>query len=594
MLFEAELKDAVARAFNELYAVRSGDITINATRKEFPGDLTVVTFNLAKAAGKNPEILGQELGGKICSDNKLFTEFNVIKGFLNISVSRDAWLNKFNEPAFQVKSPSKDQPVVLVEYSSPNTNKPLHLGHLRNILLGYSVSELLKASGVNVVKVNLINDRGIHICKSMLAWKKAGGTETPENSGIKGDHLVGKYYVEFDKLYKQQVAELITAGLSEEEAKKASPVMEEAREMLRLWEANDPDVIQLWKTMNGWVYDGFAETYKKLNVDFDRFYYESETYLLGKDIVQQGLQQGVFYQKPDGSTWVDLSDDGLDEKLVMRADGTSVYITQDIGTAKLRFDQYGFNRHIYVVGNEQDYHFKVLQLIMQKLKFEWWDKLFHLSYAMVDLPSGKMKSREGTVVDADDLMKEMRDEAARITSELGKSQDLPADEASELYEMIGMGALKYYILKVDPEKRMLFNPAESIDFNGNTGPFIQYTHARIMSVLKKGMQYPQFRNFDSNVNLDYPLVELKEKEVLRSLLQFEFVINDAASRLSPAVMANYIYELCKSYNQFYHEYPVVDDENPQTTLFRLKLSSRTAEVIREGMKLLGIFVPDKM
>jgi arginyl-tRNA synthetase len=524
----------------------------------------------------------------------------VVKGFLNVVFQPESWLRIYEEEtagsSFFEKKPDTNLAAhpVLVEYSSPNTNKPLHLGHVRNNLLGYSIAELLKASGTTVKKVNLINDRGIHICKSMLAWQKLGNGETPASSGMKGDHLVGKYYVEFDRLYKAEIAELVSAGMPEDDAKKKAGSMIEAQEMLRKWEAGDEETLALWKMMNEWVYAGFDASYKQLGVDFDKFYYESEMYLVGKELVLEGLKKGVFFQKPDGSVWVDLTDEGLDQKLLLRSDGTSVYITQDIGTSKKRFDETGFSRLIYVVGNEQDYHFKVLKLVIKKLGYEWWDRLYHLSYNMVDLPQGKMKSREGTVVDADDLMKEMIDEAGNITRELGKISDFESEEASALYTMIGMGALKYFILKVDPEKRMLFNPAESIDFNGNTGPFIQYTYARIKSVLRKGENYHELKDFLSSSPGNYSGMNEKEKVLIKWMLKYPFVLGEAAERLSPAVIANYVYELAKIYNQFYHEYPIVDPVEIETSKFRMHLSMKCAGLIQRNLKLLGIEVPERM
>jgi arginyl-tRNA synthetase len=602
MLFERELRIAVVRAFQQLYAIElpPAEVSIQSTRKEFAGDLTLVVFNLSKLAGKNPEILGNELGEWLIQHEAEASAFNVVKGFLNVSVKESAWLRIYSEAVldtgyFESKpDQSLQSHPVLVEYSSPNTNKPLHLGHIRNNLLGFSVAQLLAASGNPVKKVNLINDRGIHICKSMLAWLKEGNGETPESSGMKGDHLVGKYYVAFDRLYRAEVDQLKSAGLSEEDAKKKAPVMQEAQDMLRKWEEGDPDIMDLWRTMNAWVYEGFDVTYKMLGVDFDKFYYESNTYLLGKEIVEEGLAKGVFFRKEDNSVWVDLTDEGLDQKLLLRGDGTSVYITQDLGTAKQRYDETRFSRLIYVVGNEQDYHFKVLKLILKKLGYDWWKDLYHLSYNMVDLPSGKMKSREGTVVDADDLMLEMINEAEKITKELGKIDDFDSEEARHLYQMIGLGALKYFILKVDPEKRMLFNPEESIDFNGNTGPFIQYSYARIKSVLRKGVQYPEFKNYLNSNVAAYGQLEDKERELIKIILRYPYILGEAAERYSPAVMANYVYELAKSYNQFYHDCPIVDPAEIQTTNFRLNLCHMAAEVIKRSLALLGMNVPEKM
>ena len=602
MLFERELRNAVKNALIKLYKVdiSSDEISIQPTRKDFEGDLTVVVFNLSKLAGKNPETLGNELGAWLVGNEREVESFNVVKGFLNIIIQKEAWIRIFTDACmdedYWVCKPDlmmANHPV-LVEYSSPNTNKPLHLGHVRNNLLGYSIANLLQASGNKVQKVNLINDRGIHICKSMLAWMKQGNGETPESTGMKGDHLVGKYYVAFDAIYKAEIEILINSGSTEEEAKKKAPVILEAQEMLRKWEAGDEETVALWKKMNAWVYDGFDKSYKMLGVDFDKFYYESEMYLLGKEIVQLGLDRGVFYKKQDGSVWVDLTEDGLDHKLLLRSDGTSVYITQDLGTAKKRFEDQKFSRLIYVVGNEQDYHFKVLKLILKKMSFDWADSLYHLSYNMVDLPSGKMKSREGTVVDADELMESMIQEATRITKELGKVDDFTDQEANELYEMIGMGALKYFILKVDPEKRMLFNPEESIDFNGNTGPFIQYTYARIRSVIRKANKTASIKLEESYTSADYAAMNEKEKELIKQMLKFPFVLGEAADRYSPAVMANYVYELAKTFNQFYHEFPIVDEAAIPTSKFRLLLCDQTSKSIKRTMSILGIGVPDRM
>jgi arginyl-tRNA synthetase len=600
MLFEPEIKVAVAEAMQKLYAINlpTEEVSINATRKEFDGDLTVVVFNLAKQARKSPDQLANELGPVIMDSSAFVSSFNVVKGFLNLVIKKDQWLSSFQSftssgyPVLPLVNASAKP--LLVEYSSPNTNKPLHLGHLRNILLGYSVAEILKAAGYPVKKVNLVNDRGIHICKSMIAWQKAGNGETPESSGMKGDHLVGKYYVEFDKIYKSEIAALVEKGQTEEDAKKNAPIMLEAQEMLRKWEANDADTIKLWETMNSWVYAGFNSTYALMGVDFDKMYYESQTYLLGKEIVQEGLDKGVFYKKDDGSVWVDLTGDGLDHKLLLRGDGTSVYLTQDLGTARLRYQETGFSKLIYVVGNEQDYHFKVLKLAMKKLGYEWWNDLFHLSYAMVDLPSGKMKSREGTVVDADDLMNEMITEAGTITKELGKIDDFDSDEANRLYRMLGLGALKYYILKVDPEKRMLFNPAESIDFNGNTGPFIQYTYARIRSVIRKGATIEEMAGFKAATIAGDFVFNDKEHALMKMILSYPYELSAAAEKYSPAIMANYAFELAKNYNQFYHENPIVDRADVATSIFRLKLSEACADILSKSLALLGMQVPERM
>lgn len=566
--------------------VNRDQLQLQETRKEFEGDLTLVLFSLVKVLKSSPERLGEELGNYLVLNSGLVSKFQLVKGFLNLTISDDFWLRYYQGADFS--SPLKaaeSGKTIMVEYSSPNTNKPLHLGHVRNNLLGYSVSEILKANGNKVIKANLINDRGIHICKSMLAWQKWGNEETPAG-GKKGDHLVGEYYVKFDQEYKKQIEGLKGKGYGEEQAKKEAPLIVEAQQMLQAWENNDPEVIKLWETMNGWVYEGFNSTYKKLGVDFDRFYYESKTYLLGKDVVEEGLQKGVFFKKADGSVWIDLSEDGLDQKLVLRADGTSVYITQDIGTAQQRFEESNIDQLIYVVGNEQEYHFKVLQLILKKLERPWADKIYHLSYGMVDLPSGKMKSREGTVVDADELVDEMIETARATTMELGKTADFPQKEAFELYEKIGLGALKYFILKVDPKKRMLFNPAESIDFNGNTGPFIQYTYARIQSVLRKGKE--------SRSGI-YPLnLEGKEKEVIKVLYHFSKSIQEAAEQMAPSIIANYCYSLAKAFNQFYHELPILQAEEQEIIDFRLGLSKATASYLGAGMALLGIKVPDRM
>ncbi|CAN5511201.1 arginine--tRNA ligase [soil metagenome] len=602
MLFELELRSAVEKALQQLYqiTVSPDDIAINETRKDFEGDLTIVVFNLAKLARRSPDAIGAEIGDWLHSHAAEVEKYNVVKGFLNVSIRKAAWMAVYAEAAldhsFGIVSVDKNISLhpVLVEYSSPNTNKPLHLGHVRNNLIGYSVAEILKATGNPVKKVNLVNDRGIHICKSMLAWKKLGKGETPESSGLKGDHLVGKYYVEFDKLYKSEIQQLIQQGVSEEVATKQAPSILEAQEMLRKWESNDPETIALWQMMNAWVYQGFEATYRKMGVDFDQFYYESKTYLLGKSIVNEGLEKGVFFKKEDGSVWVDLTSEGLDQKLLLRSDGTSVYMTQDLGTAQMRKTESNFSRLVYVVGNEQDYHFKVLRLVMKKLGYDWWNDLFHLSYAMVDLPSGKMKSREGTVVDADELMDEMIAEAKKITQELGKIDDFDSDEANALYRMIGMGALKYFILKVDPEKRMLFNPAESIDFNGHTGPFIQYTYARIRSVLRKGLQYPEFKDYEQTEVLSYVGIQDKERQLISLFLNYPYVLSEASDRLSPALVANYAFEMAKLYNQFYHEYPIVDIADKKSTLFRMHLSNQCARVIKMSLALLGIEVPERM
>jgi arginyl-tRNA synthetase len=585
-IIEAAVKAVKALYQTDLDAV---DVSLQPTRKEFEGQITIVTFPLTKFSRKSPEQTGVEIGEFLKSEVKEIAGFNVIKGFLNISLSDAYWLDIFyNEilpDSFASFKPNGKK--VMVEYSSPNTNKPLHLGHVRNNLLGYSVAEILKADGYEVIKANLVNDRGIHICKSMLAWQKFGSGETPESTGEKGDHLVGKYYVLFDKEYKSQIEELKSFGQTEEEAKKNAPIIKEAQEMLQQWEAGNEDVISLWKTMNLWVYDGFGKTYNALGVDFDQFYYESNTYLLGKDIVDEGLAKGVFFRKDDGSVWIDLTADGLDEKLVLRADGTSVYMTQDVGTAQLKYNDFQMDESIYVVGNEQDYHFKVLFLILQKLGKSWAKGLFHLSYGMVDLPSGKMKSREGTVVDADDLISEMEQTAKEQTEALGKVTEYSKEEKLELYHTIGMGALKYFLLKVDPKKRLLFDPNESVDFQGHTGPFIQYTHARIQSVLSRA-------EFNGNQSTGITSLASEERDLILALSQFPETITQAATAYSPAVIANYIYELAKAFNKFYHERSILQAEDEPTKQFRLQLSAASAKAIKKGMKLLGIEVPERM
>ena len=517
--------------------------------------------------------------------------FNVVKGFLNIELSQDIFADEFaaaySTKDFGCRPADPKAPAVMVEYSSPNTNKPLHLGHIRNNLLGFSVARLLEASGKRVIKTQIVNDRGIHICKSMLAWQRFGHGETPESSGMKGDHLVGKYYVEFDKAYRQEVAELKNQGMDEEEAKKKAPLMLAAQDMLRRWEARDPEVRALWEMMNGWVFEGFAQTYRRLGVEFDKNYYESDTYLLGKDIVEEGLNKGVFYRRDDGSVWIDLTADGLDEKLVLRADGTSVYITQDMGTAVRRFEEFDIDSLIYTVGNEQDYHFKVLFLTLKKLGYPWADKLYHLSYGMVDLPSGKMKSREGTVVDADDLMDDMYRTAKEISEELGKLDGLSDQEKDHLYHIIGMGALKYFLLKVDPRKRMMFNPQESIDFNGNTGPFIQYTYARIQSIKRRAGQLPEKPERPSSL-------QEREVELIKNIAEFPALIQKAAAAHSPALVANYVYELVKMYNSYYQNVPMLSAEDASVRTFRVQLSDLVGRVIRTGMYILGIEVPERM
>ncbi|HJP64007.1 MAG TPA: arginine--tRNA ligase [Mucilaginibacter sp.] len=584
------ITEAIVKAVKTLYQtdINPADINLQETRKEFEGQVTLVTFPFTKVSRKSPEQTGNEIGEFLKNEVAEISAFNVIKGFLNISLADTFWLNKFYTEIlvddFANSKPNGKK--VMVEYSSPNTNKPLHLGHVRNNLLGYSVAKILEAAGYEVIKANLVNDRGIHICKSMLAWQKFGKGETPESSGLKGDHLVGKYYVLFDKEYKRQIDELKAAGQTEEDAKKNAPIIKEAQQMLQKWEAGEADVISLWKTMNSWVYAGFGETYKRLGVEFDKFYYESNTYLLGKDIVEEGLAKGVLFKKEDGSVWVDLTADGLDQKLLLRSDGTSVYMTQDLGTAQLKYDDFGMDESIYVVGNEQDYHFKVLFLILEKLGKSWAKGLYHLSYGMVDLPSGKMKSREGTVVDADDLISEMETTAKEQTEALGKVEGFDETEKTELYHTIGMGALKYFLLKVDPKKRLLFDPNESVDFQGHTGPFIQYTHARIRSVLSRA---GELSATESTAAL-FP----EERELILVLNQFPEIIETAAKGHNPAAVANYVYEVAKAFNKFYHERSILQAEDELTKQFRLQLSSASAKVIKKGMGLLGIEVPERM
>ncbi len=598
MNLETTIQDIVISAVKSLYELETGakEVQIQKTKKEFDGDITVVVFPFVKAARKSPEATADEIGNFIVNNSDKVSGFNVIKGFLNLKIAQKYWIESLNsifpDELFGTKPIKPEADVMMIEYSSPNTNKPLHLGHIRNNLLGFSISEIQKANGWDVVKTNIVNDRGIHICKSMLAWKLFGNGETPENTGMKGDHLVGKYYVIFDQKYKAEIKELIEKdGLSEEEAKKSAPLILEAQQMLLAWENNDPEIRKLWETMNGWVYTGFDETYKKLGVDFDKIYYESETYLEGKEKVLEGLLKGAFYQKEDSSVWADLTENGLDHKLLLRSDGTSVYMTQDIGTAKLRYDDYNIKKMVYVVGNEQNYHFQVLSVLLDKLGFSWGKDLFHFSYGMVELPEGKMKSREGTVVDADDLITEMIETARETSEELGKLDNCTEEEKSEIARMVGLGALKYFILKVDPKKNMTFNPKESIDFNGNTGPFIQYTHARIKSVLRKA--------YDSGINFDNPIqqeleISEKEKNLIQLTIEFPGVITEAGKEFSPALIANYCYELVKEYNQFYHDFSILREENAKLRNFRLQLSAIVARIIKTGMHLLGIEVPERM
>ncbi|MGY6561795.1 MAG: arginine--tRNA ligase [Luteibaculaceae bacterium] len=588
------IEQIASQAIEILFSVKpeSNQIQVNETRKEFQGDFTLVCFPLLKISKMGPEQTGAAIGRYLVEHCAEVSDFNVVKGFLNISLNDSVWVKSFASfSADQIVGEAFGSAVknIMVEYSSPNTNKPLHLGHLRNNFLGYSVSEILKAVGHGIQKVQIINDRGIHICKSMLAWQKFGNGETPESSGLKGDKLVGKYYVAFDKEYKLQINALVADGLTTEEAEKKAPIILEAQEMLRKWEAGDEAVVALWKTMNHWVYSGFNATYQTMGVDFDTLYYESDTYLLGKKVVQEGLEKGIFYQKPDGSVWVDLTDDGLDEKLLMRGDGTTVYMTQDIGTAILRYQDWPvLNQIIYTVGNEQDYHFKVLFLILKKLGYSFADSCYHLSYGMVDLPSGKMKSREGTVVDADELMADMVQQAKITTEELGKLPEMPSAEKDELYYTIGMGALKYFLLRVDPKKRMLFNPEESIDFNGNTGPFIQYTYARISSLLSKS-------EFDL-ASIEFTVAQLHEKEkvVIKQLLNYGEALQTAAAEYNPAVVAAYAYELVKLYNGLYQSLPILKEENKDLLKLRLVISQKTGSTIKHAMSLLGIRVPERM
>ena len=587
---EQFISDVVKRTTEELYGT-SDNIQIQKTRKEFEGDYTVVVFPLLKASRKTPEATATELGEKIVATTPEIKSFNVIKGFLNLVIDSSFWSARFKEIA-EAKDYGMAEPsgrTIMIEYSSPNTNKPLHLGHIRNNLLGYSVATILKANGHNVIKVNLVNDRGIHICKSMLAWQLYGGGETPESSGMKGDHLVGKYYVEFDKHYKQEVKALVAEGMSEDEAKKKAPIMLAAQEMLRKWEAKDPEVYSLWETMNGWVYEGFDVTYKAMGVDFDKVYYESQTYLLGKSLVEDGLKKGVFFRKEDNSVWIDLEADGLDQKLLLRGDGTSVYMTQDLGTALSRFEENKLDDMIYVVGNEQNYHFQVLKLVLKKLGYEWSDNIFHLSYGMVELPEGKMKSREGTVVDADDLIADMIGTAREMSEELGKLDGASEEEAASICEMVGLGALKYFILKVDPKKTMLFDPRESIDFNGNTGPFIQYTHARICSILRKAAEAGISTEGYTNAEL---LPE--EIELIKALAEYPAVVRTAGEQFAPSVIAAYAYDLAKQFNGYYHDHSILKEENAVTRSLRLMLASTVASVIRSAMSLLGIRVPERM
>lgn len=595
MSLQEILTPYIKQAVQQLFDLTIDRVEFQATRRDFEGDVTMVVFPLVKQLKGNPAEIGTKIGAYLVENVDLVTKFNVVQGFLNIVISDSYYCQFFNSildnKTYGYQSTNADAKAVMVEYASPNTNKPLHLGHVRNVLLGYSVAEILKASGKKVYKTQVINDRGIHICKSMLAWEKFGNNETPESTGLKGDKLVGNYYVEFDKAYKAEINQLIEKGLTEDEAKKQAPLILEAQEMLRKWEAGDEQVVALWEKMNSWVYGGFEATYKNIGVDFDCNYYESNTYLLGKDVVEEGLAKGIFYKKEDNSVWIDLTPDGLDEKLVLRSDGTSVYMTQDIGTAIQRVKDFpDVGGMVYTVGNEQDYHFKVLFLILKKLGYDWAEHLYHLSYGMVDLPSGKMKSREGTVVDADDLMNDMTVTAKEISEELGKLEGLSTEEKDNLHQMIGLGALKYYILKVDPKKRILFDPKESVDFAGNTGPFIQYTYARIQSILRKA-------DFDfSSVILNDSEVALheKEKELIKNLAQFPEVIQQAAKTYSPALIANYTYDLVKEYNSFYQSVSILGEEDHDKKVFRVQLSNKVGQTIKNAFALLGIDVPNRM
>lgn len=597
MVIEQQITGAIITGIKELYGVdvTASQIQLQKTKKEFKGHLTVVVFPFLRISKKSPEVTAQEIGEYLIQNEPAIAEFNVIKGFLNLTVACACWIELLNDinsqPAYGIVSVTEQSPLVMIEYSSPNTNKPLHLGHVRNNLLGYSLAEIMKANGNKVVKTNIVNDRGIHICKSMLAWQKWGNGVTPESSGKKGDHLIGDFYVLFSSKLKEETAALEAQGLTKEEAEAQSLLMAEAREMLLKWEADDKEVRALWEMMNNWVYAGFDETYKKMGVDFDKIYYESQTYLEGKGKVLEGLEKGVFYRREDGSVWADLTKDGLDEKLLLRSDGTSVYMTQDIGTAKLRFDDFPINKMIYVVGNEQNYHFQVLSILLDKLGFEFGKGLVHFSYGMVELPEGKMKSREGTVVDADDLMEEMVNTAHEISQELGKLDEMTPDEAANISRIVGLGSLKYFMLKVDPRKNMTFNPKESIDFNGNTGPFIQYTYARICSVLRKAAE--QGIVLPEHMPATFAISE-KEETLIQMIADYAATVREAGKEYSPAFIANYVYDLVKEYNQFYHDFSILREENEELKNFRLMLSANVAKVVKSGMSLLGIEVPDRM
>ena len=604
MVIEQQITGAIITGIKELYGadVAANQVQLQKTKKEFKGHLTLVVFPFLRMSKKSPEQTAQEIGEYLLRHEPAVAEFNVIKGFLNLTIACACWIDLLNgingQPSYGIIPVTEQSPLVMIEYSSPNTNKPLHLGHVRNNLLGYSLSEIMKANGNKVVKTNIVNDRGIHICKSMLAWQKWGNGVTPETAGKKGDHLIGDFYVLFSNKLKEETAALEAKGMTKEEAEAASPLMAEAREMLRKWEAGDKEVRALWEMMNNWVYAGFDETYKMMGVDFDKIYYESQTYLEGKGKVLEGLDKGIFYRREDGSVWADLTKDGLDEKLLLRADGTSVYMTQDIGTAKLRFDDYPINKMIYVVGSEQNYHFQVLSILLDKLGFEFGKGLVHFSYGMVELPEGKMKSREGTVVDADDLMEEMVGTAREISQELGKVDEMTQEEAENIARMVGLGSLKYFILKVDPRKNMTFNPKESIDFNGNTGPFIQYTYARIRSVLRKaaeqGIVLPEQGNALPEQLPTTTTISEKEENLIQMIADYASVVREAGKEYSPALIANYTYDLVKEYNQFYHDFSILREENEEVKEFRLVLSANVAKIVKSAMSLLGIEVPERM
>ena len=589
---ENHIKDLVIKASLQHWEakVEKDQVQVQLTRRDFEGDFTVVVFPLLRFSKAGPEQTADFLGDFLARSSNLIDSYNVIKGFLNLVISQAYWKDllegPLNSPDYGRTASRDDSPLVMIEYSSPNTNKPLHLGHIRNNLLGHSVSCILRATGRRVKQVNLVNDRGIHICKSMIAWQKAGNGEDPVSSGLKGDHLVGKYYVRYDQLYKEQVQALIEKGLAREEAETNAEILAEAREMLRKWEADDPEVRALWSTMNSWVYEGFEQTYRRLGITFDKTYFESETYKMGKELILKGLREGILYQKEDGSVWADLEDEGLDQKLLLRSDGTSVYMTQDVGTAHQRYEDSAFDSHIYVVGNEQNYHFQVLAIVLKKLGYAWADKLFHLSYGMVELPEGKMKSREGTVVDADDLMDEMEETARQMSEELGKLEDFTTEEKQRIYKQVGMGALKYFILKVDPRKNMTFDPRESVDFNGNTGSFIQYTYARIQSVLRKGS--------DRQPGISGEIFIDKEVALVRMMHSYPDILGEASRTLNPSLLANFLYELAREFNQFYHDHSILSAENPGQVSQRLLLIESVGNMIKSGMELLGIEVPERM